>query len=196
MTNALKIAGAAVGGLVVGLLLAFAVNAAPFFSGVYNQVNTYFKEGATLGDRTVLYESGTIGAGANQAAYYNNTGRTLYINSNDIHMGWTSGTASSSIVFYVSTSTASSVTDYARPTGTYLLIDGATFATSSPAVSISTGTTTDAGAGAITLAPNEYLIFNVQEQYACKTIGACETATSSNRGIASFFWNFKATYIP
>jgi len=199
MTNTIKAIALVIAGLAVGWLVSVVIKpqaSAPEAGGIYNQVQKTFPVGAQIGDRTVFFQSGTIGNGVNQAAYTNNTGRRIQIAAADTHIGWTSGTATSSYRFYVSSSTATSITDYSRPAGTYLLIDGAMTSTSTPATTIITGTTTSAGQGAITLAPGESLIFNVQERYSCKANAACETATSSNRGIDSFFWNFKGTYLP
>lgn len=197
----LKYIGVGIAGVVVGALLFF------FFApkqpeqavgGVYNNVTNSFPAGVVQGDRAVFFKSGTIDAGSNQTAYTNTTGRTLFIAASDVQMGWNSGVASSSFVGYVSTSSGTTVTNYSRPTGAYLLIDGAVWATSTPTTTISTGTSTSAGAGAIALANGDSVIFNVQprDTPGCAGTGKCEAATSTNRGIASFFWNFKATYLP
>jgi len=198
MTNILKYVGVATAGIVVGLLFSVVAGGrSPSAGGVYNQVTNVFPQGIVNGDRGTFFQSGIIGPGVNQTAYTNVTGKILLISAGDVNMGWTSGTASSSGVFYVSTSTsAAAVSDFSRPAMSYMLIDGATFATSTVAAgSLLTGTSTAPGKGGIMLQPGESLIFNYQERFACKTNGPCETATSTGRGIPSFFWNFKATYL-
>lgn len=193
MTNILKGIGLVITGLVVGFVASVVMHSQQF-GGVYNQTTRAFTD-AVIGDRTVVFKAGLIGPGANQGSWNNNTGKQVLIAASDITMGWTSGVASSSLAFYVSTSTATTVTDFTRPTSAYLLIDGAQTASSTqPLASPVTGTSTSAGKGSILVNPGENLIFNVQERYACKTVGNCETATSSNRGIQSFFWQFKGTY--
>lgn len=196
MTNFLKGTALVIAGIVVGVIAhATILSSTPKSGGVYNTTIDHYPAGLGLGDRVSFNKSGTIGPGVNQSSYCNNVGQPLFISAGDVSMGWTSGTASSSLLFYVSTSTGTTVTDYARSPGSYDLIDGAALATSTVAnASLITGTTTSAGKGGVLLQQSECLVFNVQERYACKANGACETATSTNRGIQSFFWNFKATY--
>lgn len=147
-----------------------------------------FVDGITPGDTTILTKVVTIGPGQNQASWVNNLGKTVYVDPYGTSLSYESGTASSSWLVYVGTSTAASATytDYARPAPTALLVDGALIATSSPATQTRIGTTTTAGTG-FAVAPGERVIFNIQERFACKTIGTCETATSSNRGVNTFY---------
>lgn len=159
--------------------------------GNVTQNQDQYSTGLTIGNNTLLLVQGTIGPGQNQGRWRNTTGRTMLVDR--ANLGYTSGTASSSYYFYVSTSTASSVTDYARPTGTYLPIDAAIVATSSGPTMI-TSTSTSAGQGTIMVPNGAYVIFDVQERYACKVVGVCETATSTNRGITNFSWSLQARY--
>ena len=204
MTNILKAIGFVVAGVVIGYLATLVFHApvsqAPVetkVGGVYNTVQQSFPDGAVIGDRAVIFKSGTIGPGQNQGYWDNTTGRQVFVSESDVLMGWTSGTASSSLVFYVATSTATSVSDYTRPVSSYMLVDGAINATSTQAnASWITGTTTTSGKGIIPVNPGERLIFDIQERYNCKGATNCETATSTNRGIQSFFWMFRGVYQP
>lgn len=150
------------------------------------------------GDFVAITADGKIGAGANQAAWTNKTGRTVYVRPQDVQIGYTAGTATSSLNFYVGTSTATSFTDFARPTPTLLLMDGATDATSTSATGAAVGHMgTSTNNGPVFAVPNgSRVVFNVQEKYACKADGACNTATSTNRGITEFFWFLRATFKP
>ena len=145
-----------------------------------------FADGATLGGATVLWAAGTIPSGSNQVAWCNNKiGKTVYVDHAEIRA--LSGTASSSILLHTGTSTATTVADYVPPPGDFRIIDGATFATSTPYYQITAvGTTTSNGRGQVALAARDCFVFSVQERYACKSVGQCETATSSNRGIGSY----------
>lgn len=199
MTSIQKIA-IVVGVLLLGAVIGFvSVPRTPAAGGIYNTQIPVYSNGIVNGDRVGIIKAGTIGAGANQTSWTNTTGRTLYIGAADILFGYPSGTASSSWLVYVGTSTAASFADYSRPSGDYLPIDGAVVATNTAAragLRVGTTTTASPARGAIQVNPGENLVFDVQERYACKTVGACETATSSNRGASSFFWQFKATYTP
>lgn len=196
MTNILKGIGLVITGLVVGYVASVVMHPQQSnVGGVYNQTTRSFTD-AVIGDRAVVFKAGLIGPGTNQGSWTNNTGKQVLISASDITMGWTSGVASSTLLFWVSTSTATTVADYARPTSSYMLIDGGSPATSTTALgSPITGTSSPAGKGAILVDPGVNVVFDVQEKFFCKTAtGICETATSSNRGIQSFFWQFKGTY--
>lgn len=167
--------------------------------GVVLESPYVFKNGSSDGgDYLTITRNGKIGRQANQAAWRNTTGRTVYVLPEQVFLGYESGTASSSWAFYVSTSTASTVSDYSRPTPAVLLMDGAIVATSTGTGGGAigrVGTTTSAGT-AVAVPNGSYVVFNVQEQFACKTIGACETATSTNRGVTEFLWSLTARYRP
>lgn len=165
--------------------------------GVVLEAVHVFKNGHGDGGSHVTFtKDGEIGPGANQGAWRNTTGRDVFIERGEL--AFTSGTASSSMLVYAATSSAATISnDYARPGGLNLLIDGATFATSTPATRFFTSTTTpDGSRSGILVRSGEYLVFQVQERYGCKTVGACETATSTNRGISKFFWYLKGHYKP
>lgn len=137
-----------------------------------------------------------IPAGTNQVAWKNKTGRSVIIEPTSTGIGYSSGIASSSLNFYVGTSTASTFTDYARPTPTRLVIDGVNIATSSPAGAFYMGTSSATYNRGFIVPDGGYLVFDIQEKHACKSVGVCETATSTNRGITSFFGFFQGHYAP
>lgn len=151
-----------------------------------------FPEGVKNGDLTRVSKSITIGSGANQTAFRNTTGRTIYVAPYSVSFGFTSGTATSSSSFYVGTSTASTFTDFARPTPVHLIVDGGIFATSTTGTAIKQATTTPGYAFAIP--DGSYLIFDVQERFACKSDGICNTATSTNRGVTNYTGSFEYWY--
>lgn len=144
-----------------------------------------FNDGITPGTQTILTQVVTIGANANQGAWKNTTGKTVYVAPTDVSIGYESGTATSSYLFYVGTSTTATYTDFARPASTFLALDGATVATSSLA-NTRVGTSTTAGTG-FSVAPGEFVVFDIQERFFCKANAFCETATSTNRGITNFY---------
>lgn len=154
-----------------------------------------FPEGAQEGDQVVFDKVLSIGSGANQTAWKNTLGRTVYIDASSVKIGYVAGTATSSLNYYVGTSTSATQTDYARPTRLYMPIDGATFATSTSASMIN-GTSTSNGVGSVAVQDGEYLFFMVSEKFGCKTNASCETATSTNRGITAFFAKFTGRYQP
>lgn len=152
-----------------------------------------FTDGITPGLATEKWEQVTIGPGENQAYWTNDTGDTVYVNASDATIRYESGTASSSFLGYIATSSDISFTNYVRPSLSTILMDGALIGTSTTAVGghqIFQGTTTDNGV-VFSIPAGGRLIFDIQERYACKSVGACETATSSNRGITNFYGLFK-----
>jgi hypothetical protein len=157
-----------------------------------------FKTGLSLGGDFVAFTvNGAIEARANQASWRNTKGRTVYIDK--ASLGFTSGTASTSLVVYAATSsTATIANDYARPGGLYRLLDGAQIPTSTPATRIFTSTTTPDGATTvIPVLAGEYVVFQIQSKNGPLCNGAaCEAATSTNRGISSFPWTLKGFYRP
>lgn len=168
-------------------------------AGTVVNTPTIFVAGHSDGGNFVTVSAdGEIPVGQNQAAWRNTTGRTVYVNAGDVRLGYASGTATSSYAFFVGTSTSASYTDFARPSVTTLLIDGALIATSTAATGgpiTRVGTTTSAGVD-VSVPAGSYVVFDVQERYFCKANAACEIATSTNRGISKFFWSLKATYKP
>lgn len=154
--------------------------------------------GIDLGDGYVAFsKSGTIGAGANQGSWRNTTGRTVYILPEQSSIGYASGTASSSLLFYAATSTASTLSnDYAHPGGLVFGVDGATVATSTAGPRMFVGTTTDSGA-IIPVPDGQYYVFQIQSKNGPSCNGsACEAATSTNRGITNFIWRLQGFYKP
>lgn len=196
MTNLQKGIALVIAGAVIGFVASVVMHGSPSQNagGVYEQTIGYFPA-VGVGDKVFFYKNGTIGPGANQSAWLNNTGQPVLIDAGTTAISYTSGTATSSYLFYVSTSTSPTVADYGRPAGSYFMIDGATIATSTvPNGSLIMGTSTSAGKGGIIVQPNEYLNFDVQERYFCKANALCETATSTNRGIQTFNWTFNGVY--
>lgn len=152
-----------------------------------------FIDGAKIGDTTSLWKKVTIGPGANQGYWKNTLGKTVYLDIANTSIGFHSGTASSSLNFYVATSSSATLTDYVTPSGT-LPLSGARVATSTTGDTTFMGTTTSAGTG-FAVPAGSYVIFDIQEAYNCKTAtGLCETATSTNRGITNFFGSLRIYY--
>lgn len=163
---------------------------------VFSNIDT-FTNGVGLGNRVLIARGATIQAGMNQVYWRNVTGRTIFVEVANV--GYTSGTASSSLLFYVgATTTANFSTDYGRPNGAAakLMIDGATVATSTAAAvtTFFTSTSTAAGFGTLAVPDQSYIVWQVQSKDGCKVVGACETATSTNRGISTFNAYFRGWY--
>lgn len=153
-----------------------------------------YSEGVGIGKEYVfIAKSGNIALGSNEGYWLNNTGRTVIVDG--AHIGFDSGTATSSMEIYAGIATSASFdNDFARPTLTQALIDGALFATSTQSF-IAQATTTDNGVGAVQVADGEYIVFQVQEQFGCVADGACTTATSTDRGI-TLDWFLTGHYKP
>jgi len=157
-----------------------------------------FSSGIDSGDGYVSFvKGGIIGPGANQASWRNTTGRTVYVVPEGVAVGFASGTASSSLLYYAATSSAATLTsDFAHPGGSVWAIDGASVATSTPGPSFIVGTTTSSGAG-VPIADGAYFNVQIQSKNGGSCNGAaCETATSTNRGVSNFFWRFTGFYKP
>lgn len=158
---------------------------------ITNQIGE-FTNGIKIGDGVLFHKSGVIGPTENEGFWRNNTGRIVYVSWSNF--GWETGTASSSLIFFVATSTVANLTsDYTQPAGNLTLV--ATVATSSAPVMF-TSTSTALGFGTLPVPDGAYLNFQVQERFGCKTVGKCETATSTNRGISNFVWYFSGRYTP
>lgn len=155
-----------------------------------------YSDGIKLGDVTTTWKRVVIPSGSNQAAWYNNLGKTVFVTPDNVMIGFPSGTATSTLVLYVGTSTSSTFTDYARPSVATLLVDGALVATSTSAgtTGIYKMGTTSVAANVFAVPAGGYLVFDVQERFACKSDGSCNTATSSNRGIDSLHGYFRLFY--
>ncbi len=143
--------------------------------------------------------SGTIGSGRNQGVWRNRTGRTVLISSADI--AFPSGTASSSLLVYISTSTASTVADFTAPFGS--LIDGMAIATSTSLARITPNSVKNAGTNGrnvVDVQDGEYVIVALLQkestQNTCDTTHGCESATSTNRGWTSANWHLSGHYKP
>lgn len=156
-----------------------------------------FINGVSLDGTMILFtQSIVIPAGSNQASWRNRTGRIVYVNPEDTFIGYDTGTASTSLAFYVATSSASTIsTDFAHPGGSIFGVNGAISATSTIGPTMYSGTTTNSGLN-IPVPDGAYLVFQVQQTYGCKAIGGCETATSTSRGISTFRGWFRGQYRP
>lgn len=167
--------------------------------GPVKNVPDFYTNGVGIGQDVFFSKTVSIPAGKNQAAWCNTGpngfGKTVLVDNAEF--GFSSGTASSSDLLYVATSTSATIAnDYARPTGDYLLIDGASFATSTPGSRFYVSTSTSAGRGLVAVPVGSCVNFQVQEKYACKSVGACETATSTNRGISTFTGILQGHFTP
>lgn len=165
-------------------------------SSVYNTVQT-FTQGIDTGAGSVQFtRSGVISAGQNQGFWRNTTGRTVMLVPELSSVGFDTGTASSSMLIYIATSSASTISnDYALPGGLVRTIDGAIFATSTAGPRYYLGTSTTLGIMPI-VRDGEYVVVQLQDRYGCKTVGVCETATSTKRGISNFRWRITGFYRP
>lgn len=162
--------------------------------GAIRNVPDFYTNGIGIGDQVEIHNSITIQAGSNQASWHNTTGRAVIAQRTEL--GYLTGTASTSLLFYVATSSTPTVANYVRPTGTPLLIDGVTIATSTPGNTIVVGTTTAAQLGVV-IPSGAYLVFDVQSKNGAACNGAaCEAATSTNRGISKFVGYFTGHYVP
>ncbi len=160
-----------------------------------------FTGGIKPGDYSIKTKTISIPRGTNRVTFKNPEGKTIYVSAPSMSMGYSSGTASGTPTFYVGTTTAgnesTAFADYARPTPTRLLIDGAIIATST-GPQIIVGTTTSTGIG-FAVGTGDSIVFDVQEHFFCGSagnfpVGSCETATTTNTTITSYFGRFTYTY--
>lgn len=182
----------------VGVLI-FAQPAMPVKDGnlgaggeVHSSPDVY-PNGVIIGDQNNIWISGTIPVGSNQGSWRNRTGRTIFIDRAEI---FTSGTASSTMVFSVGTSSAATVADFTNTFST--LIDRYTLATSS--VFRLVNSIKDAGTNGRNVIPvtdGQYVsvVWRTENNQAC-TGAVCETATSTNRGFGSVDWKLRGHYKP
>lgn len=167
-------------------------------SGQVHNTPEIFSNGLDLGSGNVTFaKGGFINAGSNQASWKNTLGRVAYVLPEYTSIGYDTGTASSSYLFYVATSSAATISnDFSHPAGSIFGIDGSLAATSTIGPRVFMGTTTATGA-AIPVPDGAYLVFQVQSRGGAACTGAtCETATSTNRGITKFFWRLQGFYRP
>ena len=199
MTKTNKIIASIIG-LIAVVVVGYGVyslsNKSPAVAGadVVEQYPSYWVNGINIGGRYVQEVKLTMGEGQNQASWKNNTGKI--VNVRDLvanlvpNAKLTTPVASTSMNFFVGTSTTATVTDSATPvTGT--LIDTYVIATST-----GTGTAINsmkdggtAGREVIPVLPGQYLIA-VMEQ----TNSGGEAATSTNRGF-NLTTGFQFTYL-
>ena len=134
----------------------------------------------------------TIGAGANQGAWLNNTGHGVSLDTGAVYM---TGTASSTFNVYVGTSTKATATDQFNLTTAPFwsqFIDAAAISTSTPAGIWADNINNHKSGKVGTLyVPSGTYVLMVANTF-CKASGACETATSTNRGWSSL--NLSFTY--
>lgn len=155
-----------------------------------------FKNGSgDGGDFLTFTKNGRINAGSNQASWRNTLNRTVYIDYTEMVP---TGTASTTFIFYVGTSTAATYSDnYAAPYAT--LVDGKRIATSTtPIVVNSKADAGTLGRQTIAVAPGVYVNFAMLQGYLqgnC-TGSVCEAATSTNRGISTIDWLLRGHYKP
>lgn len=169
------------------------------FSGGEHNALENFSAGVGIGGEAHYSKRLIIPAGENQVAWRNTTGRDFYLDTPNVGIGYTSGTASSSLLAYVSIETTATVDDFAAPDGT-LVLQGSAIATSTAADVWRHATTSTDGTGYIVPA-GSYLVFNVQSLntvlYSIACTGAtCETATSTNRGVSQFVGFLSGHFAP
>ena len=164
-------------------------------NGVAIESPYVFKAGSgDGGDFLTITENGTINAGSNQGSWRNDTNRTVFIDTVSL---FPTGTASTTFIYYVGTSTAATYTsDYTAPYAT--LIDGYRIPTSTPQLVINNhehaGTL---GRNIISVDPGEYVniaFFQGYLETGC-TGATCETATSTNRGF-NLDWYLRGHFKP
>lgn len=170
-------------------------------AGIENFTNAPagFKKGIAYGSRSVHFTAeGDLLAGVNQVAWRNTTGRKVVVDKAEMR---TTGTASSSYLFYVGTSTAASNTSFDFGTAMFSeLIDAPSLATSSPIKVFTSMSDTDQGTngrGAIEVEDGEYVLFMFRKQDLINSCSGsvCEAATSTNRGF-NVRWLLEGHYIP
>lgn len=154
--------------------------------GSVRQVADEFVQGLRLGQSpNTLINSFTLTLKArdNQETWRNTTGGTVYVFLANVT---TAGTASSSMALFMGTSSVATLTsDFTDPFSS--IIDNVYVSTSTTATTTSSIArhNTASSDGAIPVADGEYVFLQMQSLYSCTTVGVCETATSSNRGITT-----------
>jgi hypothetical protein len=147
-----------------------------------------------LGNRTSNRGLIQVVRGTNQAYWKNTTGRTVYVALGDLEMA---GTASSTFKAYVGTSTAASATNVFSLTTAPLwsqFIDGAQVATGTPAGVVADNITNHKTSYPGTLQVNSGQYMLLVASTFCTADGACNTATSTNRGWSTLTLPFAYQY--
>lgn len=211
MTTKLKVIAGIVVVWLLGLTIFFAVSStkAP---AVVDQSSTnlgaqiqneafWFNNGIQQGQNGIGVNYGPtviIGPGQNQGAWKNNTGKTVYVSTNDTNIITTNASstivASTSMYLWVGTSTTATVADNSAPIYGSVL-DRVLLATSSPVGTVHDGILNSAFSGSneqgTVAVPNGAYLITVMESVNGLPVG--EAATSTNRGfnLAEVFsyWN-------
>ncbi len=152
-----------------------------------------FTQGIKLGTTRETIVSKAVPAGSNQVILFtNSTGRDVYASAADMTIN-TGDTASSSVKFYIVSTTTSSIgawADFATlPLLKGSLIHGMAVATSSTATTTSSvlAAVTGKGNGGVIIPDGASLIAYIQQNIdtllGCRgAVGLCEAATSTRRG--------------
>lgn len=149
-----------------------------------------FEEGAQIGAAGQRYYAIDIATGTAQVSYRNTSGRGQYVPLLTLH---TTGIASSTFTLTAGTSTSSTFNGFSLRANNKSLINQS-ISTSSAATTTSnlaafqqTAVTTGGSPGLVYLADGEYVNIGLYQPYGTfcdgsTAKGACETATSTNRG--------------
>lgn len=146
----------------------------------------WFSSGYGFGNNASLYLSNklTLGVGVNQAAFQNLTGKTITVDTGRFDL---TGTASSTVAVYVGTSTTATVTNQFSlvtvPFWAQLISAGAIATSTNGTYTSQLDNFVNHKSGypaEIQVLNGQYLLVAVQS--FCTADGACNTATSSNRG--------------
>lgn len=158
----------------------------------------FFPKGAYVGGQKTLSSADqiVIGRGKNQGIWTNRTGRTVYITEADLMLD---GAASSTINQFVGTTSTTTL-----PTNGLYITDSFTagvasawsqFINGTTSTSTPAGVVADNGAthlsgypSGIAVADGKSLLLEISS--FCKADGACNTATSTNRGWTNAVLNF------
>lgn len=150
----------------------------------------WFSRGAQLGDQVVFWEKRTISAGDNNDGWENDTGKTVYV---DLVEFTVNGTASSTYIFEVATSSTQNISDGASPYSEFIDSYNAATGTTNNIVpnSISNGGTN--GKGVVPVGAGEFVSLRFLPEAGLGGCdgSACEEATSSNNGISSIIWKLR-----
>lgn len=154
-------------------------------------------DGIELGDGYVnFHAAGTIGSGVNTASWKNKTGRKVVIDYAEMR---TTGTASTTFDFFVSTSSAATISTFDFGAANFSeLIDGKRVATSSAILVVNSikdaGTN---GRSAIEVEDGEFVFLGFRQSFATNSCNGawCESATSTNRGF-NVRWVLHGHYLP
>ena len=202
MTNTKNIVITSVIALVISILIGiFFVGKVANQSNLIGSVRTVadqFPNGIQLGNETINTAEGVITLGANQAAWRNTTGSTIYVEDTQAFTLATSSSvtgavATSSYRVMIGTSTASSISNFATPdafnSSLLLWPIGTSKVSNSLTASSSRSFANGQNSNKLVSLPNNgYLIINIINGLTgapatqCTQGGPCESATSTNRG--------------